>query len=98
MSTTPPEQPSYTQQPAVGGQTPGTATASLVLGIVGLVFCPLICSVLAIIFGNQAKQEIEGNPGLGGRGLAQAGVVLGWVGVGLSILGILLWIVIVAAA
>jgi hypothetical protein len=69
------------------GQTPGKATASLVLGIVGLVICPVVCSVLAVVFGKQAKQEIAANPGMGGAGLAQAGVVLGWVGIALAALG-----------
>lgn len=61
--------------------TPGKATASLVLGIVGLLVCPIVCSVLAIVFGIQAKSEIDGSGGrLGGRGMAQAGVILGILG------------------
>jgi hypothetical protein len=51
-----------------------------VLGIVGLIVCPIVCSVLAIVFGQQAKGEIERDPTLGGRGIAQAGFVLGIVG------------------
>lgn len=76
-------------------RTPGKATASLVLGIIGLVFCPIVCSVLAIIFGAQAKAEIDSNPALGGRGQAQAGFICGIVG--LSI-GAILLIVILGAA
>jgi hypothetical protein len=65
-----------------GQQTSGKSTAALVLGILGLVLCPLICSVLALIFGYQARREIEQSGGrLSGRGNATAGVVLGWVGV-----------------
>lgn len=74
------------------GETPGKATASLVLGIVGLVICPLVCSVLAVVFGKQAKDQIAANPGMGGAGLAQAGVVLGWVGIVLSALGLVFFL------
>ena len=81
-----------------GPTSSGKATASLVLGILGLVFCPLICSVLALVFGYQARREIDGSGGrLTGRGNATAGIVLGWIGValvavffGLVILGLAL--------
>ena len=59
----------------------GKATASLVLGLVGLVFCPLICSVLAIVFGYQGRREIAASGGqLSGSGSATAGIILGWIG------------------
>ena len=92
-----PEQPRQgAPQPTGGGwhQTPdgrwvqsgpgssGKATAALVLGILGLVFCPLICSVLALVFGYQGRREIDASGGqMSGRGSATAGIVLGWVGV-----------------
>jgi hypothetical protein len=77
-------------------QSSGKSTAALVLGILGLVFCPLICSVLALVFGYQARREIDASGGrLTGRGNATAGIVLGWIGVaivvafiGLVILGL----------
>jgi hypothetical protein len=84
-----------TYQPA--GRTPGTATASLVLGILGLVLCPIICSVLAIVYGHQARQEIERNPSLGGAGTANAGYILGIVGLALYGILVLVWLVAVAA-
>jgi hypothetical protein len=63
-------------------QTSGKSTAALVLGILGLVLCPLICSVLALVFGYQSRREIDASGGrLSGRGNATAGIVLGWVGV-----------------
>src|SRR3954467_10119802 len=75
---------SYQQQPP----TSGAATASLVLGICGLVVCPFVCSVLALVFGYQAREQIDESGGqLGGRSSAVAGIVLGWVGVGLCALG-----------
>ena len=67
-----------------GSQTSGKSTAALVLGILGLFVCPLICSVLALIFGYRARGEIDASGGrMGGRGSATAGIVLGWIGVAL---------------
>ena len=87
----------YGQQPYGGVQrTEGLAVASLVLGIAGLVVCPLICSVLAIVFGTQAKNKIRQNPSLQGEGMAQAGFILGIIGLAVGV--ILLVIVILAAA
>ncbi len=67
------------------GQSPprsmGKATASMVLGIVGIIFCPIVLSVLAIVFGLQSRNEIDRNPGAyTNRGQAQAGFILGIVG------------------
>ena len=67
-----------------GQETNGKSTAALVLGILGLFLCPLICSVLALVFGYQARREIDNSGGrMTGRGNATAGIVLGWVGVAL---------------
>ena len=67
-----------------GPHSSGKATAALVMGILGLVFCPLICSVLALVFGYQGRNEIDGSGGrISGRGSATAGVVLGWAGIAL---------------
>ena len=77
-----------------GATSSGKATASLVLGILGLVFCPLICSVLALVFGFQARNEIDGSGGrISGRGNATAGIVLGWIGVALCALFVILVII-----
>lgn len=73
-----------------GVPTNGKATAALVLGIVWL--CG-IGSILALVFGYQAKNEIEASNGAqGGGGMATAGIVLGWIGVGFLILYLLLWL------
>ena len=66
----------YVQQP----MTNGLAVASLVLGIIWIYW---IGSMLALIFGYNAKGQIDRSNGMqSGRGLAVAGIVLGWVGVG----------------
>jgi hypothetical protein len=61
----------------------------MVLGILWLYW---IGSILALVFGYVAKSQIDRSGGTqSGRGMAIAGIVLGWVGVGL------LAIVIIAA-
>lgn len=78
------------------GRTEGNAIASLILGIAAFVVCPLIPAILAVVFGNKAKQNIANDPSLEGEGLAKAGVILGWINIGLSALVVVL-IVAVAA-
>jgi predicted acyltransferase len=63
------------------GQTNGKAVASLVCGIAGLVFLPMVLSIAALVLGYQARRELRERPADGGSGLATAGVVLGWIGV-----------------
>lgn len=64
------------------------AIVSLVLGVLGLIaVLPFIGPIGAVITGNHAKKEIQQNPNqYSGETLAQAGIVLGWIGIALSIL------------
>lgn len=72
--------------PAAPGETSGKAIASLILGIAGLVMLPVVAPILAIIFGVSAKREIASRTGLGGEGMATAGIVLGAIGLALAAL------------
>jgi hypothetical protein len=79
--------------PAVPMQrsTNGLAIASMVLGIVWIYW---IGSILALIFGYIAKGQINRSQGRQtGRGMAIAGIVLGWVGIGFLTLCIIAVIV-----
>ena len=68
-----------------GSQSHGKATAALVLGILGLLLCPLIFSILALVFGYRSRRDIDASNGrLTGRGNATAGIVLGWIGIALT--------------
>lgn len=62
--------------------TNGLAIASMVLGILWLYW---IGSVLALIFGYIARKQIR-ERGDGGDGMAIAGIVLGWIGVGFLVI------------
>jgi hypothetical protein len=83
---------------ASAGETSGKAIASLVLGIGGFVIFPVVLSILAIVFGRSAKREIAERPGLGGAGLATAGIVLGWIGVALTVVAVLFVLLVVLAS
>lgn len=85
--------------PAYGGQyapapqpSSGLAVTSLVCGIAGVLlfwlFVPLLGSIAAIITGHLAIRQIRMTPGLGGRGMAIAGLVMGYVMVAFGVLSI----------
>ena len=70
-------------------QNSTTAIISLVAGIAGLTVFPIIGSIVAVILGHMAKGEIARSGGmLGGAGAATAGLVLGYIGLGMSVLGL----------
>ena len=76
-------------------RTSGYAIASLILGIAGFFVFPIVPSILAIVFGQKAREEFRRDSTAGGDGLATAGIVLGWVGLALTAIGLvfllLLW-------
>jgi hypothetical protein len=74
--------------------TSSMAVLSLILGILGWVALPLIGSILAVVFGHVALGEIDRSRGrLGGRGMAQVGLVLGYAALGLEVLGVVFFVV-----
>jgi hypothetical protein len=93
-------QQSSSYQP--GGYQPGgympaplpnsqAAIVSLVFGILSYVMLPFIGSIVAIVAGHIAKREIRDSNGqLGGGGMATAGLVLGYLQIGITALVICL--------
>ena len=70
--------------------TPNSTLAIIALaaGILGVTIFPLIGSLVAVIAGPMAKREIDQSGGtLGGENFAQIGMILGWIGLGLSLMG-----------
>jgi hypothetical protein len=87
--------------PMMAQITNSKATASLVLGIIGIFMCPVVCSVIAIILGSMAKSEIAASGGYQtGESNAKAGIILGWIGLALAAVSVMIVViaVIVAAA
>ena len=71
-------------------RTDSQAITSLILGIVGLLMCPLIPSIFAVVIGNQAKARLDADPTLKGEELARVGVILGWIGIALGSIGVVI--------
>jgi len=77
------------QNPYAAPRNSTTALISLVSGILGWTFLPLLGSIVAIITGHMAKSEIKQSAGtIGGNGMATAGLILGYVAVGFGICAI----------
>ena len=65
------------------------AVVSLVAGILGLTFVPTVGSIVALITGAMAQKEIRASRGtLSGESLAKTGVILGWIGIAVTVIGL----------
>jgi hypothetical protein len=88
------------ENPSGGAYAPpnsNLALISLIAGILGLTLFPLIGSIVALIVGYMAKKEIQESMGaLGGDGMAKAGLILGWIGIALGVIGFCIAGVIIA--
>jgi hypothetical protein len=92
----------------LGAPTHPLATASLVLGLIGIfslvlapfllvTFVGVVCSPFAIWLGARARREIRTHPQTySGDGIAMGGFVTGIIGVVLGILGLLAILAVVA--
>ena len=84
----PPQSPQPYPSPSMAPPSSTMAIISLVAGILGLTLFPVIGSIVAVILGHMAKGEIARSSGtMGGDGLATFGLVLGYIGIGLTVLG-----------
>jgi Domain of unknown function (DUF4190) len=104
---TPPPPPTPPAPPGWGGPPPGTiypgapssapptsglAVAALVTGL--FFWCCAIPGIVAIVLGHIALEQIDDSGGVTrGRGMAIAGIVLGWVGIGIVGLLVLAWFI-----
>lgn len=90
-----PQQNAYAAYPAATGTTSGMAIASLVLSLLGFVILPLIGPVLGVIFGHMALGEIKrANGAVQGQGLAMAGLIIGYIEIGLALLACVFFVII----
>jgi len=104
----------YPQQPYGGGYLPpgyvapppneGLAVASMVIGIVAMVLScgygvGLLGSPVALVMGRVSMKRIDQSQGqLGGRGMAQAGFILGIIGTVLLVLALVALVIIIIVA
>ena len=93
-----PTQPAYPPAypyPYASPRTNSMSIASLVSGILAWLLCPFLGGVLAVIFGHVARGQIK-QSGEAGGGMAIAGLILGYANIGVTVLGFVAWIVLVA--
>jgi hypothetical protein len=86
----------------------GQAIAGFVLSIVSLgllivsaglsTIISIGCAIAGIICSRNGKRKVDAGETPKHRGLAQAGFIIGWVGLGLSILATIFWIVVIVIA
>ena len=80
--------PPYGGTPGAPQQTNGLAIGALVASVLGF-FCG-VGFIIGLILGYMARNQIRSSGGQqGGGGLATAAIVIGWIGVALTVLGIL---------
>ena len=72
-------------------------TVALITGILGLLVCPIILSIIAIIFGKQGMDAAARGTANNG-GMAKAGWVLGIVGLILGVIGIIFYVFVIGFA
>jgi hypothetical protein len=78
--------------------TNGLAIASLILSISAFVALPLIGSIAGVVCGHMARSQLRQRRGEG-DGLALAGLIIGWIGIGFyALLLLFIFGVIFAAA
>ncbi|KQS17207.1 DUF4190 domain-containing protein [Frigoribacterium sp. Leaf186] len=87
-------QPAYQGQNGAPGQRNTLALVSMILGIAG--FVTAITSIGAIVTGHMALSQIK-KRGEEGRGMALTGLILGYVVVALTIIGIILIVAVFGA-
>jgi len=90
----PPAMPPTAYGPMGGTEKNGLGTWALILGIVGIVITCLClpAGITAVILGNKSKKAQAAGQANNGN-LGNIGMILGWVGIGLAVVGIVFWIV-----
>ena len=95
MSDYPPT-PMPPSAPIPASSAPPTSTMaiiSLIGGITGFTILPMLGSLAGIIFGHIAKSEIKKSGGtIGGNGMATAGLIMGYVTLGLGLCALCAWL------
>ena len=79
-------------------RTSSLAVVSLIFGILGYVFLPFVGALVAVICGHAARSEIRRAPpgSIDGDGIALAGLILGWIQIGIAVLAVVFFILALA--
>ena len=99
MTQMPPQTPVQPPYAAPGGGLkPHRGTTVLVLGIVSLVCSCVICGIIAWVMGkNDLRAMDAGQMDPSGRGTTNVGKILGMISVILTIVGVIVWVIMLIA-
>jgi hypothetical protein len=92
MSTTPPPPPPMPTGGTSGSQDNGSGTIALVTGILSFFVCPIVLSIVAIVFGRKGMAAAAAGTADNG-GQAKAGYIMGIISLILGIIVIVLYII-----
>jgi hypothetical protein len=90
-------QPSYGYGGYGAPQTEGSATAALIVAIVGFFVCAPVGAIVALVLANNAQKKIEASGGtLTGESQVRAARIIAWIEIALTVLVIIGWIILIA--
>ncbi len=92
MATTPPPPPPMPAGGGGGTQDNGSGTIALVTGILSFFVCPIILSIVAIVYGKKGMAAAAAGTADNG-GQAKAGYIMGIISLILAIIVIVLYII-----
>ena len=75
----------------VGQYTETNAVMAMILAAISYFMCGICSAIPAVIIANGALQITNNQPGHPDHGLARAAQILGWVMIILTVVGILIW-------
>ena len=98
--TTPPPPPPAAPPAPYGGPMPlqqsSNAIIALVLSIISWVVCPIIASIVALVYASKADAEIAANPGrITGQGMSTAAKIISWINIGVTVAGVIIAVIFV---
>lgn len=92
MSTTPPPPPPMSAGGGGSTQDNGSGTIALVTGILSFFVCPVILSIVAIVFGKKGMAAAAAGTADNG-GQAKAGYIMGIISLILAVIFIILYVI-----
>jgi hypothetical protein len=97
MSTTPPPPPPMPTGGGGGTQDNGSGTIALITGILSFFVCPIILSIVAIVFGKKGMAAAAAGTADNG-GQAKAGYIMGIISLILGIIFIIFYVLVIGLA
>ncbi len=97
MSTNPPPPPPMPTGGGGGTQDNGSGTIALITGILSFFVCPIILSIVAIVFGKKGMAAAAAGTADNG-GQAKAGYIMGIITLILGIIFIIFYVLVIGLA